>query len=132
MEKRELTEAIEDGIYKGFWKRLYFIVIIFMVIYIVISLAPLVIDYFSEDCFETGECAMAAVDTCNYERLDCTIYDKEIVRRDGICDNKEKLTHCWNMSIELAKDSICGYGEANSWFEQYRKRVGGDLYLECD
>ena len=127
MNKKDLSEAIEKGIHKGFWIPVIIIISLVLLSGIIIS----EINYFYKDCLETGECQMAPIDYCKpLKKLECHVV---------IGNTTDDF---WSTGYF----QICGYQEANALYEQIKPRIEEDVkednqknhrnsrikYLECN
>jgi hypothetical protein len=136
MNKEELTKAIEDGILKGFWKPIaYFIVGITICELLFIGFL-FYEDYKETNCSKYGTCqptSTVAEQSCfPLENLKCQV----------IIGNS--TDNFWNTGYF----EICGYQEANAYYEQLKPRIEEDVrediafhngtrnetikYLECN
>jgi len=134
-KKQELSDQIAEGIDKGFWKPIGTGIIIFGVI-MVLYVAWLFYDgSLSIGGYEEYEQqAVSIPDKCIYERLNCYVVDWGLSMKASSC-NKEG-TACGGPVYRIReKGNICGYQEANAWFEQYKNKLWNnkerDLFLEC-
>jgi len=126
MKQEELEKAIEEGVEKAILNVLCYIAIVIIIIELIV-LGLIIFDtYFVEDCFETGECGMPEPSCFPYENLRCEVKVGNSTAEWGI-----------------GHFSICGYQEANAYFEHIKPLIKRDLkehqdknwqikYLECN
>jgi len=124
MNQKQLTEAIEDGINNSFPSRILKTLIIICCVLSILYFIVGFIDLAVPDCLDTGECAIAPLSCFPLENLDCNIV-------------------IGNLTDEGAYTSfsICGYQEANAYYEQLKPKINKELkeyestmeikYLEC-
>ena len=127
MKQKELTQAIREGINESrndfcneifkaiIWGFVFFIVGLLVVTLIIM---PLWNKYDNYRCEKNPD--------------KCVLPGASI---QASCRNNEVNLYCQiirNHNETITSESICGYQEANAWFEQLKKQVEGDLHLECD
>lgn len=130
MSRKQLSEEIEEGINKSYLVILLKTLLITTFILSLIYITIFVYDTYSyEDCIETGECGVVyVVSSCNKVGLEDLSCEVKII-------NKTKE---WTAEHFV----ICGYQEANAFYEQIKPKIEMDLekynlsgkikYLECE
>ena len=109
MNKKDLTQAIEEGIFKGFWKPIfYFIVAIFIVELIIVGLM-FYGNYKENKCLKDGTCQPVAV-----AQQSC--FPLEYLHCHVIIGNETETSNTGYFSI-------CGYQEANAFYEQIKPEI---------
>lgn len=130
MKKIELSEAISEGIYKGFWLPIIVIVGSFLSFMLFLTLVGLYIDHRNvilcrEDSSKCQQITVAEQSCFPLKTLYCHI----------IIGNQ-------NETSNTGYFSICGYQEANAFYEQIKPEIEDWLkedkpsweikWLECD
>jgi len=126
MNKKDVTEAVQKGIYKSFWIP----VIIAFTFYLLLFVGLKYYDNYQtqksekEHCGEFG-CPIADTHCGNLENLNCHV----------VIGNSTYETNTGYFAI-------CGYQEANAFYEQIKPKIISDFeanklnfeirYLECD
>jgi len=107
--KKDLTSAIEDGLLKGFWKPiLCFIVGVFIFEFIFIGLM-FYGNYNENNCSKDGTCPITTVASQScfpLENLNCHV----------LIGNETQKSNTGYFSI-------CGYQEANAFYEQIKPEI---------
>ena len=133
MKNKELTEAIAEGIYEGFWKPMFYFIVVIVVFGLVFSGLMIYGDWKYNKCYQDGTCQQSVIQgqSCfPLESLECHV----------VIGNE--TTIFW----DTGHFAICGYQEANALYEQIKPRIEEDVkidrriyhrdskikYLECD
>ena len=128
MKKEELQEAIEEGVSNAIWKPIFNV----LTVIAVILLLFLIIGFYQEWKNPTDNVSVMEEIPCNYQTLYCSVIDKETEMKQ--IENRLQ-GNTWKGESKYIYFSdyhqICGWEEAQAWFEIYENKVGGDLYLEC-
>ena len=131
MNQEQLTKAVEDGVKSAIWKILLTIVLTLLVAEIIVVGLMFYgnhkqAEWEKEVCGEAG-CPIQAVNRCVLDRLDCYVVDESLIEYTN-------QTGGGALPIIQRIHSICGYQEANAWFEQYKHQINGgkELWLKCE
>lgn len=149
MNKKELSNAIEEGILKGFWKPLWLFIIILLCFVFAISLFFVIGDKYQDwKCHKEGNCPVYQTqDTSCFilEKLRCSII--EINESRLICEGRNVVIEfnrsaiasvslgdekCMPSERTLSEKSVCGYQEANAYFDNFKLNYNGNLIMECN
>ena len=151
LKQKELAEGIRQGINLSIEDTLrsilfsVFVASLFVLLIIFIGL-PLYDSYDRYRCEKNPDSCKIQVVTapailkCDKEFLDCIVVDNELEQeRTGCLDlfdeGKIDIEICRNLENPIIgeKRDLCGYQEANAWFEQYKRQINGgeNLYLDC-
>lgn len=116
MKQKDLSKAIEEGIVNGFWKPIFYAVIIFAIMGIILACLNIYGEYKYNKCIEDGICQppMASAPSCfPLKNLHCEV----------IGGNETETSNIWSFNI-------CGYQEANAYFEQIKPELEDWLNMD--
>ncbi len=108
MNKKELSEAIREGIYQGFWKPIIITIGLFIGIMIIFG----IIGHFTDPCRDGG-CSMAEPSCFPLDNVHCEIIVGEIGSED--------------YNEEWVEFSVCGWQEAETKLKHFKEFTQDDL-----
>ena len=118
MSKEQLSEAIEEGIFKGFWKPFWLFIIILLCFVIVISLLVFVGEKYQDwKCYKENNCSV-------YQIQEQSCFPLENLNCHVAIGNE--TTIFWTTGYF----TICGYQEANAFYEQLKPRIEEDIKID--
>lgn len=142
--KKELSEEIREGIdnsiFGQFFKGFIWAVFIVSIMLLVLGISAVGISiYKNYRCDKFGDCPLQSViaeQSCfPLENLDCEVIDNDLTNKlnNHIEFTDEEIARIYyaNHDVVVANTYICGYQEANAWFNIIKNKIGGDLSLEC-
>lgn len=118
MNKKDLEDAISEGVSKGFWGTLITIIITIQIIFIIIMLIGVGIEKYQdykwqkENCPE-GECVISKTVLIEQNLQNC---DKPYVHCGFFLINEGKISQTHFNSIDF-----CGWEEVNAYLEYYKE-----------
>lgn len=134
MNQKQLKKAITEGIDGSFPSLVLKGVILAIIVSEVIIIGALIYGYYQTQKWEREHCGESGcpldiiqpIDNCVLGRLDCIVVDESMIKYEGESGGGA-------LPVIQQYHGLCGFAEANAWFEQYKQQINGgdELYLKC-
>lgn len=121
MNKKQLAEAISEGIENGFWRPLGQIIITLAIIFLLIVLSAVIYEKYQDYKWEQEHCQDGI----------CTVTVVGVSMAAPCDDYKIECYLYYDSGHFFTARPLCGYGEANEWHQYIENKEGKEFRMEC-